>query len=63
MKKIYNIVCDTQEEKYTILKLLRDTHINVVNVSGYYDGYIMHVEIVNDEQLQDINKELHKLFD
>ena len=59
--KIYNIVCDTQKEKYDLLTLFHDNNINVVNVSGYYNGYIIHVEIVNDEQLQDINNQINAL--
>ena len=59
--KTYNIVCDTQKEKYNLLTLFHDNNINVANVSGYCDGYIIHVEIVNDEQLQNINTKINAL--
>lgn len=51
--KTYNIVLDTQKEKYTVIKLLRDNDIQITNISGYYDGYIIHFLYNGDTQLLD----------
>ena len=41
--KTYNIVLDTQKEKYAVMELLRRENIEITNISGYYDGYIIHI--------------------
>ena len=61
--KIYNIVCDTQKEKYDLLTLFKDNNINVVNISGYFDGYIIHVEIETFEAMNIINRKIDNYFE
>ena len=61
--KMYNIVLDTQKEKYTVIKLLRDNDIQITNIAGYYDGYIIHFLYNGDAQLLDhkIQNALHEM--
>lgn len=51
--KTYNIVLDTQKEKYAVIKLLRRNNIQITNISGYFDGYIIHFLYNGDTQLLD----------
>lgn len=60
--RIYNIVCDTQKEKYDLLTLFKNNNIKVCNVAGYYDGYIIHVEIATLEAVNFINHKIDNYF-
>jgi hypothetical protein len=51
--KIYNIVLDTEKEKYIVIKLLRDNDIKITNIAGYFDGYIIHFLYNGNVQILD----------
>lgn len=64
--KTYNIVLDTQKEKYAVIDLLRREDIEITNIAGYYDGYIIHFlynENTEDNIILDnkIQNALHKM--
>ena len=54
--KTYNIVLDTQKEKYAVIELLRRENIQITNISGYYDGYIIHFMYTENNAAQLDNK-------
>ena len=60
--KTYNIVLDTQKEKYAVIELLRRNKIQITNISGYFDGYIIHFLYNGNAQLLD-NKIQHTLME
>ena len=61
--KTYNIVLDTEKEKYTVIKLLRDNNIQITDIAGYFDGYIIHFLYNGNTQLLDnkIQNALHEM--
>ena len=61
--KTYNIVLDTQKEKYAVIDLLRRENIKITNIAGYFDGYIIHFLYNGNTQLLDnkIQNALHEM--
>ena len=51
--KTYNIVLDTQKEKYAVIDLLRRENIKITNIAGYFDGYIIHFLYNGDSTILD----------
>lgn len=44
MNNKFNIVVDTQDEKYKFMEIAKNEGARVTNVSGYYNQYIIHTE-------------------
>lgn len=49
MIKTYNIVVNTQDEKYIVLDYLRSVDVKIVDVAGYYEQYIIHFDCTEEE--------------
>ena len=45
MIKKYHIIVETSTAKYLLLEYFHKKNINVYDVSGYYDNFILHFEI------------------
>lgn len=46
MKKIYNIVCDNEKQKHALIRYYAEVDdVRVVDVAGYFDKYILYVQI------------------
>ena len=60
--KTYNIVLDTQQQKYAVIELLRRNNIQITNISGYFDSYIIHFVYNGVTQLLD-NKIQNTLYE
>lgn len=59
--KNYNIVADNENEKYTILDIIRAAGAKLTGVSGYYSGYYIQFDAAPD-QADSINAKLHEVF-
>lgn len=49
MVKTYNIVVDTQDEKYIVIDYLRNADIKITDVAGYYEQYIIYFDCTEEE--------------
>ena len=53
--KIYNAICDNAKQKYALMRYYAETDdVKVVNVSGYYDGFIIHIEIAETVNVETV---------
>jgi hypothetical protein len=59
--KNYNIVADNENEKYTIMNLIRAAGAKITGVSGYYSGYYIQFDATSD-QAANINTKLQEVF-
>ena len=58
--KQYNMVLGSREEKNTALQFFRDRKINITDVAGYFNGYIIHIE--TDQKITPIEEDLINLL-
>ena len=61
---VYNIVIDTQKEKYACIDFFRKNNVKILDIAGYFDQYIIHIEYndniaILNNQLQEVLKNVY----
>ena len=61
---VYNIVIDTKKEKYICIDFFRKNNVKILDIAGYFNQYIIHIEYrenisILDNQLQEVLKNVY----